>query len=71
MIERYSSPKMKKIWSDENKYNKWLLVEIAVCEAWTQEGIIPESDMAKLRNVNYDPIRLKEILDLKTKERNS
>ena len=64
MIERYSRPKMKKIWSDENKYNKWLLVEIAVCEAWTQEGIIPESDMAKLRNVNYDPIRLKEILDI-------
>ena len=64
MIERYSRPKMKQIWSDENKYNKWLLVEIAVCEAWTQEGIIPESDMAKLRNVNYDPIRLKEILDV-------
>ena len=64
MIERYSRPKMKQIWSDENKYNKWLLVEIAVCEAWTQEGIIPESDMAKLRNVNYDPIRLKEILDI-------
>ncbi|MFL2762186.1 MAG: adenylosuccinate lyase [Dehalococcoidia bacterium] len=64
MIERYSRPKMKQIWSDENKYNKWLLVEIAVCEAWTQEGVIPESDMAKLRNVNYDPIRLKEILDV-------
>lgn len=55
---------MKQIWSDENKYNKWLLVEIAVCEAWTQEGVIPESDMAKLRNINYDPIRLKEILDV-------
>ncbi len=55
---------MKQIWSDENKYNKWLLVEIAVCEAWTQEGVIPESDMAKLRNVNYDPKRLREILDI-------
>ncbi|MBS58093.1 MAG: adenylosuccinate lyase [Chloroflexi bacterium] len=64
MIERYSRPKMKQIWSDENKYNKWLLVEIAVCEAWTQEGVIPESDMAKLRNVNYDPKRLREILDI-------
>ena len=64
MIERYSRPKMKKIWSDENKYNKWLLVEIAVCEAWTEEGVIPESDMAKLRNVNYDPVRLNEILNV-------
>jgi adenylosuccinate lyase len=64
MIERYSRPEMKKVWSDENKYNKWLLVELAVCEAWTEEGVIPESDMAKLRNVNYDPVRLNEILDV-------
>ena len=64
MIERYSRPEMKKVWSDENKYNKWLLVELAVCEAWTQEGVIPEADMASLRNVNYDPVRLNEILNI-------
>ena len=34
MIERYSRPQMKRVWSDENKYNKWLDVEIAACDAW-------------------------------------
>ncbi len=33
MIERYSRPQMKRVWSDENKFAKWLEVEIAVCEA--------------------------------------
>lgn len=33
MIDRYSRPKMKEIWSDENRFKKWLEVEIAVLEA--------------------------------------
>ena len=41
MIERYSRPKMKKVWSDESKFDKWLEVEIAVCEAWAELGVIP------------------------------
>ena len=36
MIERYSRPAMKKVWSDENKFGKWLEVEVAVCEGETQ-----------------------------------
>jgi adenylosuccinate lyase len=32
MIERYSRPAMKKIWSDKSKFDKWLQVEIAVCQ---------------------------------------
>ena len=54
MIDRYSRPKMKRIWSDENKYGKWLQVELAVCEAWTEEGVIPDEDMKKLRGAKYD-----------------
>ena len=50
MIERYSRPEMKKVWSEQNKFDKWLQVELAVCEAWTQVGIIPSEDMIKLRN---------------------
>jgi adenylosuccinate lyase len=34
MIERYSRPEMKRVWSDENKFGKWLDVEIAVCDDW-------------------------------------
>ena len=61
MIDRYSRPKMKKVWSEENKYDKWLAVELAVCEAWTEAGVIPQDDMDKLRRASYDPVRLDEI----------
>ncbi len=61
MIDRYSRPKMKKVWSEENKYDKWLAVELAVCEAWTEAGVIPQDDMVKLRHASYDPVRLDEI----------
>jgi len=66
MIERYSRPEMKKVWSEQNKFDKWLQVELAVCEAWTQVGIIPSEDMIKLRNARYNELRLNEIL-VKTK----
>ncbi|MCR4397039.1 MAG: adenylosuccinate lyase [Candidatus Saccharicenans sp.] len=48
MIERYTLPEMGAIWSDENKYRKWLEVELAVCEAWARLGQIPS---AALRNI--------------------
>jgi len=63
VIERYARPAMKKIWSDDNKYDNWLKVELAVCEAWTEEGIIPESDMIKLRGATYDIALLDEIFN--------
>ena len=53
---------MKQVWSDESKYDKWLLVELAVCEAWTAAGVIPPEDMTKLREAQYDIDRLNEIL---------
>ena len=62
MIERYSRPRMKRVWSDENRYDKWLLVELAVCEAWADEGVIPQDDMELLRRARYDKDRLDEIL---------
>ena len=62
MIERYSRPLMKRVWSDENRYNKWLLIELAVSEAWADEGVVPPEDMAKLRRATYNPDRLDEIL---------
>ena len=53
---------MKNIWSDESKYDKWLLIELAVCEAWTEAGVIPTEDMRKLRDSRYDIDRLNEVL---------
>ena len=52
---------MKRVWSDDNKYEKWLAVELAVCEAWCAEGVIPHEDMARLRAAKYDPQRMDEI----------
>ena len=54
MIERYSLPEMKSVWSDENKYRKWLEVEIAACEAWAAQGVIPSGDIEKLKNTEID-----------------
>jgi len=61
VIDRYSRPAMKRVWSDENKAELWLKVELAVCEAWTQEGVIPQEDMERLRGAKYDHARMMEI----------
>jgi adenylosuccinate lyase len=58
MIERYSRPQMKKVWSEENKFDQWLRVEIAVCEAWAELGEIPRKDMVKIRKASYDLNRI-------------
>jgi adenylosuccinate lyase len=62
MIERYSRPQMKKIWSDKNKFDQWLKVEIAVCEAWAELGEIPREDIAKIKKASYDLNRIAEFL---------
>jgi len=60
MIERYSRPRMKKIWSDENKFDLWLRVEIAVCEAWLALGEIPKEAITKIRKATYNLDRIAE-----------
>ncbi len=61
MIDRYARPAMKAIWSEDNKNDKWLNVELAVCEAWTADGAIPASDMEKLRKAKYDSALMESI----------
>ena len=53
---------MKKVWSDEGKFNKWLKVELAVCEAWAELGAIPREDLARLKDARFDLRRYEEIL---------
>lgn len=62
MIERYSRPGMKKVWADETKFDKWLQVEIAVCEAWAELGTIPREEIPKIRKARFDLGRFDEIL---------
>ena len=63
MIDRYARPAMKMVWSEESKNDKWLQVELAVCEAWTEDGVIPQDDMVKLRKAQYDPVLMKEVFE--------
>ncbi len=64
MIERYSRPAMKRVWSEENKCQKWLQVELAACEAWAEEGVIPKSDMELLQGAQYDHRRMMEVFEV-------
>lgn len=62
MIARYTRPEMGKIWDLENKYRKWLDVEIAVCEAQTTRGAIPLEAMADIRSkAAFNVQRIEEI----------
>ena len=49
MIERYSREEMSQIWTDQNRYEAWLEVEILACEAWSELGFIPKEDVKKIR----------------------
>jgi len=53
---------MKKIWSEKNKFDQWLKVEIAACEAWAELGKIPTEVIPKIRKANCNLERMAEIL---------
>jgi adenylosuccinate lyase len=49
MIERYTSPEMARLWSLENKFQKWLDVELAVCEVHAEDGVIPSDALEQIK----------------------
>jgi adenylosuccinate lyase len=49
MILRYTRPAMGRIWEDQNKYQRWLDVELAVTEALANEGIVPKDAAAEIK----------------------
>ncbi len=62
MIERYTRPEMKEIWTDEGKYRRWLQVEIAVCEVQCERGLIPADDFEAIASrASFDIARIDEI----------
>ena len=62
MIARYTRPEMGKIWTVENKYTKWLEVELGVCEAWSEIGEIPKEAVRRLKKkARFDVDRIDEI----------
>jgi adenylosuccinate lyase len=64
MIERYSLQKMKRVWSEKNKFDKWLQVEIAACEAWADLGYIPKDAITKIKKASVDLARMTAILQV-------
>jgi len=62
MIERYSRPEMRALWTDEARYGFWLRVELAVCEVLAERGVIPGASLATIRErAGFDAARIAEI----------
>jgi len=62
MIKRYTRPEMGAIWEDQNRFQKWLDVELAVCEAWHELGEIPADALERIKSkASFDIERIDEI----------
>lgn len=62
MIERYSRPEMTAVWSAENRYRKWLEIELLACEAHAEMGTIPREAFQRIKErADFDVARIDEI----------
>lgn len=62
MLDRYVREPMGKIWSDDNKYQAWLKVEVAATRAWSTLGEVPKQDCEKIRdNASFDVEKINEL----------
>ena len=67
MIPRYSRPEMAAIWSEQAKFDRWLEVEIAVCEARAAAGEMPVEAAERIRaNASFDIEKVNEYLAITT-----
>lgn len=62
MIDRYSREEMRSIWTEQNKFDAYLKVELLAAEAWRELGVVPPEDIEKLyANATFSIPRIKEI----------
>ncbi|HXM55440.1 MAG TPA: adenylosuccinate lyase [Candidatus Dormibacteraeota bacterium] len=61
MIERYTPPRLKEVWSDRRRFELWLQIEILACEAWSELGQIPAEALPRIRSASFDVDRIKEV----------
>jgi adenylosuccinate lyase len=62
MIERYTRPVMGAIWSEDNKFKKWLDIEVLAVEAWSELGIIPKDAVKTIKEkADFNIKRINEI----------
>ena len=61
MIDRLHIPEMGALWSEETKFQKWLDVEIAVCEVHAEMGTIPREAVAEIKaRASFSVARINE-----------
>ncbi|NIO10508.1 MAG: adenylosuccinate lyase [Deltaproteobacteria bacterium] len=62
MIDRYSRPAMAEIWSEQNRFQKWLDVEILAAEALAEQGAVPKEAVGRIRKkARIDINRIQQI----------
>jgi len=62
MVERYEVEEISEIWSNQNKYRKWLDVELAITDVWYQWGEVPEKSFKNIKEkANFNVERINEI----------
>src|SRR5437763_6496278 len=61
LIERYSPPAMRAVWSEQHKFELWLRIEILACEAWASLGRIPESALPKICKGTFESAKIAEV----------
>lgn len=66
MIPRYTLPQMGALWSEQNKFDSWLRVEVAACEAWKRLGKIPAKDLAVIKKRAKFSLKRIEAIEAKT-----
>ena len=61
MIERYTPPRLREVWSDRRRFELWLQIEILACEAWSGLGQVPAEALPRIRTATFDVERIKEV----------
>jgi adenylosuccinate lyase len=61
LIERYSPPRMREVWSDRRRFELWLQVEVLAAEGWARLGRVPEDALPKIRSGTVDVDKIREV----------
>src|SRR3954463_2981497 len=69
MIERYTRPQLAALWSDRRRFDVWLRVELAACEAMETAGTVPAGTAAAIREKAAGKLNPTRILEIETRTR--
>jgi adenylosuccinate lyase len=61
LIERYSPPAIRAVWSDQHRFELWLRIEVLACEGWVSIGRIPASSLQRIRQGTFDAEKIAEV----------